>query len=254
LTEEKAIGFSGEGSQIHRLGALYYWAYGQAHRPGASVPLHPHRGFEIFTYVLSGQLEHRDSLGNLSLLEAEGLQLMQTGSGMEHEERFVSVPSALFQVWLDPEFRREILCDPVFLCFPAEDFYWGLLDGTQGKGRSPNHVSHSRFLLGPHSPVPLKTPGVEMQDLCLKAGDAWRGPCDEHTIWSAWVLAGKGSFAHGETSEVVKAGEVLIFQPEQACLWILSASEDLRVLWIQVLREPPYSLFPKPKGRSRERP
>ncbi|HYX34144.1 MAG TPA: pirin family protein, partial [Oligoflexus sp.] len=82
ITEQKMIGFAGEGSLIHRVGPLYYWAWAKALHPSAVEP-HPHRGFEIMSYVLEGTIEHRDTLGHQSRIGAGGLQLMQTGSGME---------------------------------------------------------------------------------------------------------------------------------------------------------------------------
>ncbi|MBI1901623.1 MAG: pirin family protein [Planctomycetia bacterium] len=73
--------------------------------PGAGFPLHGHRDMEIITYVLSGALQHRDSLGHLSLVRAGELQRMTAGTGIQHSE---SNPSAtdelhLYQIWILPE-------------------------------------------------------------------------------------------------------------------------------------------------------
>jgi redox-sensitive bicupin YhaK (pirin superfamily) len=56
--------------------------------PGEDVgfPDHPHRGFETVTYLLEGQMEHRDSFGNRGLLEAGDIQWMTAGSGLVHSE------------------------------------------------------------------------------------------------------------------------------------------------------------------------
>src|ERR1700676_2979298 len=56
--------------------------------PGQDVgfPEHPHRGFETVTYLLDGQMEHRDSFGNRGLLEAGDVQWMTAGSGLVHSE------------------------------------------------------------------------------------------------------------------------------------------------------------------------
>ena len=53
---------------------------------------HPHRGFMPVTYVISGELHHRDSLGNSSIIGAGGAQWLNAGSGVTHSER----PSAKF--------------------------------------------------------------------------------------------------------------------------------------------------------------
>jgi redox-sensitive bicupin YhaK (pirin superfamily) len=53
---------------------------------GAGTPWHPHRGFETVTYLLEGDLEHRDSLGNQGFLRTGDTQWMTAGSGVLHKE------------------------------------------------------------------------------------------------------------------------------------------------------------------------
>lgn len=71
---------------------------------GGGFPMHPHRDAEIFSYVLSGGLQHRDSLGNGSTVQAGGVQYMSAGSGVTHSEFNPSQtdPMRFLQVWLLP--------------------------------------------------------------------------------------------------------------------------------------------------------
>lgn len=55
-------------------------------KPYGGFPTHPHRGFEIITYVLEGALEHKDSAGNEGLIQAGGIQRITAGSGIYHSE------------------------------------------------------------------------------------------------------------------------------------------------------------------------
>ena len=73
--------------------------------PGKGFGMHPHRDMEIVTYVLSGALEHQDSMGNGSVLRAGELQRMSAGTGILHSEFNPSEtePVHLYQIWLFPE-------------------------------------------------------------------------------------------------------------------------------------------------------
>src|SRR5262245_31976479 len=73
--------------------------------PGQGFGMHGHRDMEIVTIVLSGALEHRDSLGNGEVLRPGELQRMSAGTGIRHSEfnPSPSEPTHLYQIWLLPE-------------------------------------------------------------------------------------------------------------------------------------------------------
>jgi redox-sensitive bicupin YhaK (pirin superfamily) len=72
--------------------------------PGTGFETHSHRDVEIISYILEGAIEHKDSMGNITRLEAGDFQVMTTGTGVTHSEYNPSPTEQLrfLQIWIWP--------------------------------------------------------------------------------------------------------------------------------------------------------
>lgn len=72
--------------------------------PGGGFATHSHRDMEIITYIISGELEHRDSLGNGSIIRQGEVQYMCSGTGIRHSEYNPSSShhGHFLQIWIQP--------------------------------------------------------------------------------------------------------------------------------------------------------
>ena len=85
-------------------------------------PSHPHRGFETVTIMLEGRMRHRDSVGNIGLLEPGSVQWMTAGRGIIHSEMPEQAEGRMagFQLWVNLA-ARDKLCAPAYRDVPPAD-------------------------------------------------------------------------------------------------------------------------------------
>ena len=150
---------------------------------------HAHRDVEIFSYVLDGELEHRDSMGNGSIIRPGEIQFMRAGTGVTHSERNPSpvAPVHFLQIWILP--RRQGLT-PTYaqnaIDAAAAASGWMLLASPDGRGNSIQ-IEQDAFMsltylaagvpraavldASRHAWVHVATGRVQLGDLDLAAGD-----------------------------------------------------------------------------------
>lgn len=116
--------------------------------PGGGFGTHPHRDMEIITYLLSGALEHRDSMGNGEVLRTGEVQRMTAGTGILHSEFNPSSiePVHLLQIWIMPDKKR---LEPSYeqRAYPPETLRGRLRLVASPDGRDESVLIHQDALL-----------------------------------------------------------------------------------------------------------
>jgi len=128
-------------------------------QPGEGFGTHAHRDMEILTWVLEGALEHKDSMGNGSVIRPGDIQRMSAGTGVTHSEFNPSgeAPVHLLQIWLLPN-QRGLLPSYEEKRFPPEALRGRLALIAAGDGRQGAVTIHQdadlwTARIGPGEPV-----------------------------------------------------------------------------------------------------
>lgn len=228
ITEQKPIGFPGEGSEVKRIGPLFYWAWAKSENEGY-IPLHPHQGFEIITYVISGKAEHGDTLGTKSTVGPGGLQVMQTGSGVSHKEGFIGPNMQGFQIWFEPHITEALKRRPTYQQYNDEDFQ---VEGSEG--------IRVKEVLGVDSPVDFVTDAA-MWDIEVKNDYTYEQSLAKGRSLSILVLSGEGNINGTE----FQMKEFLVMEADERSKVAIEVRKDTRVIAIEVPTFVDYPMYRK---------
>lgn len=123
ILERKPIGFPQDKGKLRPYGNLFYWAYAWA-KTDSMIGEHPHKGFEIMSFVLKGHIEHFDSqLRGWKELHEGDVQIIRAGSGITHTEKMFK-GAEIFQIWFDPGLERTLSKPATYNDYTAATFPW----------------------------------------------------------------------------------------------------------------------------------
>jgi len=180
--------------------------------PGGGFPTHPHRDMEILTCVLSGQLEHRDSMGNGEVIHAGEWQVMTAGTGIQHSEFNPSrtQPVHLLQIWVFPDRKGH---KPVYQQKSFSDSEkvgrWQLVASSDGGDGSLVIHQDARVFV-----AKLDRGQTVRHDLVRGRAAYLHLATGSATVNGEKVVAGDGIAIENETAVMVtgtELGEVLLF-------------------------------------------
>ena len=122
ILEKKPIGFPHDGGILKPYSNLFYWAHAWASKKDSVIGLHPHRGFEICSFVLKGEIEHYDTLLDRWITLKEGdVQVIKAGKGISHSEK-LKKGSEIFQIWFDPNLNESLYEEAKYSDYKSDNF------------------------------------------------------------------------------------------------------------------------------------
>jgi len=151
IIENKPIGFPTDGGPISSYSNLFYWAHAVA-KSDSTIGLHPHKGFEIMTFVISGRIKHYDTLIDKWIkLDKGDVQVIQSGSGISHSE-FLQKDSSIFQIWFDPNIYKTLNDKPKYKDYKSSFF---------------KIKNNKKTIIGKDSSLKIKSENIEIFELKL---------------------------------------------------------------------------------------
>ncbi|NLO37058.1 MAG: pirin family protein [Clostridiaceae bacterium] len=199
-------------------------------------PWHPHRGIETITYLIQGDIEHGDSLGNSgSILDGE-CQWMTAGSGIIHQEMPQASPRMLgAQIWLNLP-AKDKMTAPRYGDIKAADVPRIETDGAV-----------VRVIAGEYQGRQGAFTGAFIQatylDVALQAGQAWSFDSDPNQTLFVYLFSGRAIFDPdqdpGDPGQVIDEKQAVLFSAGDR-FWVRAVGQDLRFIFLSAppLREP----------------
>ena len=193
-------------------------------------PWHPHRGIETVTYLIRGDIEHGDSLGNKGSIVDGGCQWMTAGSGIIHQEMPKASPRMLgLQLWVNLP-ARDKMAKPRYRDLTAAKI-----------PRVTDAAGAVVVIAGHYGDTEGATQGdyvrVTMLDVNLKPGAGWRMPVDPQATAFAYTVEGGGGFG-GSAAQVGSRRAVLFGGGDEVA--VTAGPEGVRFMLVagRPLREP----------------
>ncbi len=197
----------------------------------AGFPWHPHRGIETITYLISGDIEHMDSLGNKGSIKDGDCQWMTAGSGIIHQEMPKASGRMLgAQLWLNLP-AKDKMTAPAYGDISREDIPVIL------EGQSRIHV-----IAGDYKGTKGAFEGTYIKpsyfDVEIEPGGEWSLDTDSGSTVFLYIIQGSGVFEPAGATEYPEKQAVLFNEGDR--LWVKAGEAGMRFLLLSArpLKEP----------------
>ncbi len=198
----------------------------------AGFPFHPHRGIETITYVLEGEVQHKDSMGNEGIISSGDVQWMTAGNGIIHEEMPIRSEGLMwgFQLWANLPAKNKMM-NPRYRDVKKEDIPEVEVDGAKVKIICGE-------VNGIKGPVQDIVTDPEYLDVTINPNSEFVHSIKKgHNVF-AYVIQGEGYF--DEEKEILLNKENLIIYEDGEEVKISTADSSVRFLLIsgKPIKEP----------------
>jgi redox-sensitive bicupin YhaK (pirin superfamily) len=179
----------------------------------AGFPMHPHRGIETVTYMLAGETDHRDTMGNAGTIGPGGVQWMSAGGGLMHEEMPRPVDGRLegFQLWVNLPAKLKMSA-PRYQEFTPDE----IPEARRADGTVVRVVAgETDGVRGPVTEIAMQPTYL---DVHLASGARFEQPIPRGQAAFAYVYRGAGTFAidAGGTGTAIDAPRLAILSDGDA--------------------------------------
>jgi len=178
ILENRPVVLSHNPAHLLPYSNLFYWAHAWSDK-GSTIGEHPHKAFEIMTFILKGTIEHYDSKNRKWIpLNKGDVQIIRAGSGISHSEK-LNAGSHVFQIWFDPDVRK-VMSEPAsYNDYPSKDFPVKNVNGFDVK-----------IFVGNGAPVKMESPDVKIIEVSFKAG-SHKFKLNKNKINSIYLIKGE---------------------------------------------------------------
>ncbi len=207
ILENRPIVLTEDKNGLQPYSNIFYWAHAWSDI-GSTIGEHPHKVFEIMSFILKGSIEHYDSQNRTWIPLKEGdVQIIRAGNGISHAEK-INAKSEIFQIWLDPDISKTIKTPASYNDYPSDIF-----PVTEGKGLT------IKTYAGIDAPIQMETPGIRIMEISFKKGEHKIAfPADK--IISAYLIEGNikmsGKVMNKNDFAIVMNEEYLSFQTDSS--------------------------------------
>lgn len=178
ILENKPIGFPQDEGNQKPYSNLFYWANAWSDK-GGLIGEHPHKFFEILSFVIEGEIEHYDNKFDRWLSLSKGdAQIIRAGNGITHAEK-IKENSRMFQIWLDPNVQETMSKPASYNDYKSADM----------KYYKENGITYKNYI-GNGGPITMDAEGVEINELVIPKG-IYHLKLDENKIHSYYLITGK---------------------------------------------------------------